>query len=87
MRFGGFGRVVSEFVDKRLKVGSLCHLLLVFALRRLTALLFGGVEGIKVGAFVVVETFRVLVDDVCGYLVEECSVVRDNEDCAGIVWR
>ena len=67
--FGRFGGVVAEFVDEGLQVGSLGHLVLVLAFGRLAALFFGGVEGVEVGAFVVVEAFGVLVDYIGGHFV------------------
>ena len=59
--FGGFGGVVAELVDECLQVRALGHLVLILAFGRLAALFFGGVEGVEVGTFVVVEAFRVLV--------------------------
>ena len=67
--FGGFGGVVAEFVDECLQVGALGHLVLILAFGRLAALFFGGVEGVEVGTFVVVEPFRVLVYDVGRHFV------------------
>ena len=67
--FGRFGGVVAEFVDECLQVGTLGHLVLILAFGRLAALFFGGVEGVEVGTFVVVEAFRVLVDDVGRHFV------------------
>ena len=67
--FGGFGGVVAKLVDEGLQVGALGHLVLVLAFGRLAALFFGGVEGVEVGAFVVVEAFGVLVDYVGGHFV------------------
>ena len=76
--FGGFGGVVAELVDEGLEVLALDHLVLVLAFGRLAALFLGGVEGVEVGAFVVVEPLAVLVDDVGGYFVEEGTVMGDH---------
>ncbi|KAI6769066.1 hypothetical protein HG531_010170 [Fusarium graminearum] len=65
-------------------MGSLYHLVLVLSLGNLLALLLGGVEGVEVGSTVVIETLRVLVDDVGGDFVEERSVVRYDEDGTGV---
>ena len=82
--FGGFGGVVAEFVDEGLEVGALDGLVFVLADGGLAAFFFGGVEGVEVGAFVVVEALGVLVDDVGGDFVEEGSVVGDDEEGAGV---
>ena len=82
--FGGFGGVVAEFVDEGLEVLALDHLVLVLAFRGLAALFLGGVEGVEVGAFVVVEALAVLVDDVGGYFVEEGTVMGDYQERAGV---
>ncbi len=42
--FGGFGGVVTEFVDEGLEVSALAHLVLVFAFGRFAAFFLGGVE-------------------------------------------
>lgn len=63
---------------------ALDHLVIVFAFGGFAALFFGGVEGVEVGAFVVVEAFGVLVDDVGSDLVEEGTVVGDNEEGARV---
>ena len=39
----------------------------------------GALEGLEIRALVVVETLRMLVDNVGGDFVEECSIVGDNE--------
>ena len=79
--FRGFGGVVTEFVDKGLEMSALSHLIFVLAFGGFAALFFCCVEGVKVGALVVVEAFGVLVDYVCCYFVEEGSVVRDYQEC------
>ena len=57
---------------------------LVFVLTELVfgAFFFGGLEGCEV-AFVVVQTFVMLVDDVCGDLVEEITMSMWNLDLLG----
>ena len=82
--FGRFGGVVAELVDEGLQVGTLGHLVLVLALGGFAALFFGGVEGVEVGALVIVETFGVLVDDIRGDFIEEGSVMGDNEEGGGV---
>lgn len=82
--FGGFGGVVAEFVDEGLEVGALAHLVFVLSFRGLAALFFRGVEGVEVGAFIVVESFGVLVDYICGDFVQEGSVVGDDEESRGV---
>lgn len=84
LRFGTLCGVVAELVDERLQMSAFAHLLLVLSLRGLAALFFGRVERVEVCTFVVIETFRVLVNDVCGNFVQEGSVVRYNQDCAGV---
>jgi len=44
---------------------------------------FGGLEGCEI-SLVIVESFVVLVDNVGCHFVEEVSVVRDDEDGAGV---
>ena len=78
--FGGFGGVVTEFVDEGLEVGTLGHLVFVLAFSGFAAFFFCCVEGVEVGAFVVVEAFGVLVDYICCYFVEEGSIVGDYEE-------
>ena len=78
--FGGFGGVVAEFVNKGLEVGALGHLVFVLAFGGFAALFFCCVEGVEVGAFVIVEAFGVLVYYICCYFVEEGSVVGDYEE-------
>ena len=82
--FGGFGGVVAELVDEGLQVGSLGHLVLVLAFGRLAALFFGGVEGVEVGTFVVVEAFRVLVYYIGRHFVQKGPVVGDDKEGAGV---
>ena len=79
--FGGFGGVVAKFVDEGLEVGALGHLVFVLAFSGFAALFFCCIEGVEVGAFIVVEAFGVLVDYVRCYFIEEGSVVRDYEEC------
>src|SRR5690606_24857314 len=52
---------------------------------RLSPLLFCGVKCIKIATLVVVQTLRVLVNDICSNFVEECSVVRYDKNGRGIV--
>ncbi len=82
--FTRLGSVVAEFVDEGLEVGAHGHLIFVLAFGRLTAFFLCGVEGVEVGAFVVVEAFGVLVNYVCGDFVEKCAVVGDDEESAGV---
>ena len=82
--FRGFGSVVAEFVDESLQMGTLGHLVFVLAFGRLAALFFGGVKGIKVGAFVIIEALGVLVDYVGCHFVQEGSIVGDDEEGAGV---
>ena len=82
--FRRLGGVVAELVDECLQMSTLGHLVLILAFGRLAALFFGGVKGIEIGAFVVVKTLGVLVDDVGCYFVQESSVVGDDEEGAGI---
>ena len=84
LSFRGFGSVVAEFVDESLEMGTLGHLVFVLAFGRLATLFFGSVKGVKVGAFVVIEAFRVLVDYVGCHFVQEGSVVGDDEEGAGV---
>ena len=65
-------------------MGALGHLVLVLSFGGFAALFLCRVEGVEVGAFVVIEAFGVLVDYVCGYFVEEGSVVGDDEEGRGI---
>ena len=80
----GFGSIVAEFVDERLQVGTLSHLVFIFALGCLAALFFGSVEGVEVGAFIIVKSFRVLMDYVGCYFIQKGSVVGDDKEGAGI---
>ena len=82
--FRRFGSIVAELVDKSLQMGTLGHLVFILAFGRLAALLFGSVEGVEIGAFIIVEAFRVLVDYVGCYFVQEGSVVGDDEEGAGV---
>ena len=61
------------------------HLLFVFSLSRLAPLFLGGVEGFEVGTLVVVESLRVLMNDVRCNLVQERPVVRYDQHSARIV--
>lgn len=63
---------------------AFAHLLLVLALSSLAALFLGSVEGVEVCTFVVVQSLRVLVDDVGCDFVEESSVVGHDQDSTGI---
>ena len=65
-------------------MGTLSHLVFVLPFGGLAALFLCGIEGVKVGAFVVVKALRVLVNNVCGYFIEEGSVVGDDEERRGI---
>ena len=84
LRFRGFGSVVAEFVNEGLQMSTLGHLVFILAFGRLAALFFGSVEGVEVGAFVIIETLRVLVDYVGCYFIQEGSVVGDDEEGAGV---
>ena len=65
-------------------MGTLCHLVLVLPFGRLTTLFLCSVKGVEVGAFVVVETLGMLMNDVCGDFVEESSIVGYDEEGRGI---
>ena len=78
------GGVVAEFVNECLQMSTLGHLVLILAFGRLTAFFFGGVKGVEIGAFVIVKTLGVLMDDVGCYFIQESSVVGDDEEGAGI---
>ena len=82
--FRGFGGVVAELVDEGLQVRALGHLILVLAFRRLAAFFFRGVERVEIGALVIVQSLRVLVDYVGRYFVQKGSVVRDDEKGARV---
>lgn len=82
--FRRLGGVVAEFVDECLQVGTLGHLVLILTFGRLATLLFGCVEGVEVGAFVIVEAFGVLVDYVGCYFVQKGSVMGDDEEGTGV---
>ena len=84
LSFRGFGGIVAEFVDECLQMGTLGHLVFVLAFGRLAALLFGCVEGVEVGAFIIVEAFRMLVDYVGCYFVQKGSVVGNDEEGTGV---
>jgi hypothetical protein len=73
LSFGGFGGVVAELINEGLKMLAFLHLFLVLAFGGLATLFFRGVEGVEVGALVVVKALGMLVDDVCGNFVEEGS--------------
>ena len=82
--FRRFGSVVAEFVDERLQMGTLGHLVLILAFGRFATLFFGGVKGVEVGALVVIEAFGVLMNYVGCHFVQEGSVVGYDEEGAGI---
>ena len=84
LSFRRLGGVVAELVDESLQMSTLGHLVLILAFGRLAALFFGGVKGVEIGAFVIVKTLGVLVDDVGCYFIQESSVVGDDEEGAGI---
>ena len=65
-------------------MGTLGHLVFILTFGRLASLLFSCVEGVEVGAFVIVEAFGVLVDDVGCYFVQKGSVMGDDEKGAGV---
>lgn len=84
-----------------MQVCSLAHLLLVFALSSLPALLLGCIEGFyklleplivlrsgaqltEVSSSVVVQPLGVLVDNIRGDFVQECTIVRNHKDCARV---
>ena len=79
-----FGSVVAEFVDESLQMGSLGHLIIILALSSFTALFFGSVKGVEVGAFIIIEALRVLVNDVGCYLVQKGSIVGDDKERAWV---
>ena len=80
LRFTRLGGIVAKLVDKGLQVRALDHLVLVLTLRGLTTLFFGGVERVEVGALVVVEALRMLVDNIGGDFIEERTIVRNDEE-------
>jgi hypothetical protein len=65
-------------------MSSLGHLVFILALGRLLTLFSGCIKSVKVGTTVVVEAFRVLMDNVCGDFVEEGSVVGNDKNSAGV---
>ena len=65
-------------------MGTLGHLVFILSFGRLASLLFGCVEGVEVGAFVIVEAFGVLVDYVGCYFVQKGSVMGDDEEGTGV---
>jgi len=67
-----------------LQVGALDHLIFVLALGGLATFFLGGIKRVEIRALVVVETFGMLMDDVCRHFVEECPIVRYHEYGAGI---
>ena len=84
LSFRRLGGVVAKLVNECLQMSTLGHLVLILAFGRLAALFFGGVKGVEIGAFVIVKTLGVLVDDVGCYFIQESSVVGDDEEGAGI---
>lgn len=84
LSFRRLGSVVTEFVDECLQMGTLGHLVFILAFGRLAALFFGGVEGVEVRAFVIVEAFRMLVNYVGCYFVQKGSVMGDDEEGAWV---
>ncbi len=65
-------------------MSALDHLVLILALRCLAAFFLCGVEGVEVGTFVVVESFGVLMNDVCGDFIEKSTIVGDDEEGRGV---
>ena len=65
-------------------MGTLGHLVFILSFGRLASLLFGCVEGVEVGAFVIVETFGVLVNYVGCYFVQKGSVMGYDEEGTGV---
>lgn len=67
-----------------LQMRTLSHLLLILTYSSLAALFLGSIKGVEVRPLVVIQSLRMLMDDVGGNLVKKGSVVRYDQYSAGI---
>src|ERR1700761_85491 len=74
LRLRRLGSIVSKLVNKCLQMGTLCHLVFIFAFGVLPPLFLCCIEGIEVGSLVVVQSLRVLMDNISCHLIEKSTV-------------